>query len=152
MYSNNRVVSIEFSILISSMRDPQGKYCNKLSNRCVFRHQGVPELVKIMNRCRFIDMSNKLAATSHARIGHEKERKHWNSRRAFYKTLLTYVFQGMNLTPNAQAVVQHVTPWDHEFAATCMKMQPKPLTRPPSCTLPAGRHKTTQSFATICQQ
>ena len=74
-----------------------------------------------MNHSQFIDMSNTLSAASHGSLGDEKEHKHWNSRQIFYKTMLKYIFQGVGLTPHVQALVQHVTPWDHEFAAAIME-------------------------------
>ena len=34
--------------------------------------------------------------------------------------MLKYIFKGVGLTSNARVLVQHVTPWDHEFAAAVM--------------------------------
>ena len=62
----------------------------------VYKRQGVPELVKIMYRSEFIDMSSKLSAASRGDLGEEKEHKHWQSRQSLYKTMLKYRFQGMN--------------------------------------------------------
>ena len=87
----------------------------------VFRRRGVPELIKIMHRSQFVDTSNKLAAASRGNLGEDKERKHWHSGRSLYKTMLKYIFQDMGLTPNARVLVQHLTAWDHEFAAAVME-------------------------------
>ena len=95
---------------------------------CMYKLKGAPELVKIMHRSEFTDMSSRLSAASRGNLGEEKD-----------------PFQGMNLTPSAQALVEHVTLWDHEFAVAITEQSAANTQATPTIM-----YTTTQSFAKTC--
>ena len=116
MYSTNRPVTFEFIEILSHEKHPNEEPRSLFAKGYMFRRRGVPELVKIMHRSNFLDMSSKLSAASRGNLGEEMDRKHWHNGRQMYKTLLKYMFEGMGLTPSARVLKQHVTAWDPEFA------------------------------------
>ena len=134
MYSNDRPVILEFAEVMSKERDAQGELCSLFAKGYTFRRRGVPELLKILHRSHFTDMSSKLSAASRGNLGEEKERKHWNSGRLLYKTLLKYIFEGMGLTPGARVVIQHITAWDPELAMACMEQNAAKASDMPTLT------------------
>ena len=83
-------------------------------------------------------------------FGDDKERKHWNSGRLLYNTILKYMFEGMGLTPGARLVIQHITPWDPELAAACMEQHALKANDMPTVTYVATGW--TPTHATICQE
>ena len=122
MYSTDRPVTLEFSEVISQEKLSSGEFRSLFAKGYTFKRRGVPELVSVMHRSKFMDMSSKMSAASRGNLGEEKERKHWNSGRHLYKAVLKYIFDGMGLTPGARAVIQHLTAWDPELAVACMEM------------------------------
>ena len=98
----------------------------------MYKLKGAPELVKIMHRSEFTDMSSRLSAASRGNLGEEKDR-----------------FQGMNLTPGAQALVEHVTPWDHEFSAVIMQQSAAKASDMPTIMYTASGWA--QNRPTICE-
>jgi len=148
MHSSDRPVTLDFAEIVSEQKHPDGELRSLFAKGYTFRRRGVPELIKIMQRSRFLDMSSKLSAASRGSLGEENERKHWNSGRLLYKTLLKYLFQGMGLTPGARVIVQHVTAWDSKFAGACMEQNAaRPATCRPSPMWRPGGHRPTQLSA-----
>ena len=134
MYSTQRPVTLEYAEVVSDTKNPDGELRSLFAKGYTYRRHGVPELLKIMHRSQFLDMSSKLSAASRGNLGDEKERKHWNSGRLHYKTLLKYIFQDMGLTPGARVVIQHITAWDPEFAAACMEQNAAKASNMPTIT------------------
>ena len=149
MYSMDRPVTLEFSEVISQEKHTSGEFRSLFAKGYTFRRRGVPELVNVMHRSKFLDMSSKMSAASRGNLGEEKERKHWNSGRQLYKVVLKYIFEGMGLTPGARAVIQHMTAWDPEFAAACMELNAaKDSSMPTIMYVATG---WTPSHPTICK-
>ena len=73
VYSPTQKGVIDFSLIMSSSRRA-GEYCSLFSRGSMYKRSGVPELVKLMDRNEFIDMSNNLSAASHGSSGNEIER------------------------------------------------------------------------------
>ena len=134
MYSTKRPVTLEFAEIVANAKNGDGELRSLFSKGYTYRRRGVPELLKIMHRSQFVDMSTKVSAASRGNLGEEKERKHWNSGRLLYKTLLKYIFQDMGLTPGARVVIQHITAWDAEFAAACMEQNAAKASDMPTLT------------------
>ena len=69
MYSSDRPVTLEFAEIVSEQKHPDGELRSLFAKGYTFRRRGVPELIKIMQRGRFLDMSSKLSAASRGNLG-----------------------------------------------------------------------------------
>ena len=64
--------------------------------------------------------------------------------------MLKCIFQGVGLTPHVQALVQHVTPWDHDFVAAIMEQNAARAIDMPTIMYVASRWA--QNHPTVCKQ
>ena len=95
MYLTGRLATLEFLEIVSEQKQPDGAFRSLFTKCYTYRRRGVPELLKIMHRSQFLDMSAKLAAASRGNLVDDKERTHWESGRLLYNTILKYMFEEM---------------------------------------------------------
>jgi len=74
MYSKHRPVTLELLEIVSEQKHPDGEFFSLFTKDYKYRRQGVPDLLHIMHRSQFLDMSSTLSAASRGNLGMRRRR------------------------------------------------------------------------------
>ena len=77
-YSTDRLVKLEILEIASEQKHPDGEFFSLCTEGYTYRRREVPDLLKIMSRSKFLDMSPKSQRCLTWKLGGEKERKNLN--------------------------------------------------------------------------